>query len=235
MMVVAAMMVGAAAVVIVTVEMETSYLFFRWVNFLEVWGLYIVSSILFTLVNSTIYKGLFRLCMDCSCHAAPLDKVTSKAFRRISSLPLTHCPQTLRIAASVASVSVSLLCFHVKRTSAGLAKCIPPLLTVPCCCWLCTQAHTSAVQTYYSKVNHCLLSFISSAGKIWKGFQEWSTRSPLHQLLIVSRSIFFIQTSNFHHLEAVTYSVFHTLFPAFKLPPLMWKEVAVVLWRWWEQ
>ncbi len=80
----------------------------------------------------TIYNCLVRPCMEYashtwgdSIHTVLLDRVESKDFRHIGSLPLTDCLLRLKSRRTVASLSIFYRCFHA-YCSSELANCMPP-------------------------------------------------------------------------------------------------------------
>ncbi len=101
-----------------------------------------------------------------STHTALLDRAESKAFRLISSPPLTSFFLPLKSRRNVASLSIFYRYFHA-HCSSELANCMPPLLPRPRCTRLSSQAHSYTVQTPYARVNQYLLSFFPFTGQLW--------------------------------------------------------------------
>ena len=106
----------------------------------------------------TIYKGLVRPCMEYashvwggSTHTALLDRVESKAFRLISSPPLTNCLLPLKSRRIVASLSLFYRYFHA-HYSLQLTDCIPYPFPRQRLTRLSSSAHTYSVQIPYARV-----------------------------------------------------------------------------------
>lgn len=74
-----------------------------------------------------------------SSHAAPLDRVQSKASCCITSLPLTDNYLLYKFCLSVVFSSIFYQHHHA-NCSSKLVNCIPPLLMQPCCPWLFTRS-----------------------------------------------------------------------------------------------
>ena len=142
----------------------------------------------------TIYRGLVRPCMEYACHVwggsthtALLDRVESKAFRLISSPPLTSCLLPLKSRRNVASLSIFYRYFHA-NCSSELANCMPPLLPRPRYTRLSLQAHPYTVQTPYARVNQYLHSFIPFTGKLWNSLPA-SVFPPVYDLNAFKRGV----------------------------------------------
>ncbi len=122
-----------------------------------------------------------------STHTALLDGVESKAFRLISSPPLTSCLLPLKSCCSVASLSIFYPYFHA-NCSSELANCMPPLLPRPRCTRLSSQAHSYTDQTPYARVNQYLLSFLPVTGKLWNSLPA-SVFPPVYDLNAFKRGV----------------------------------------------
>ncbi len=85
-----------------------------------------------------------------------------KAFRLISSPPLTDCLQLLEFRRNAASLSVSYRYFHA-YCSSELAACMPPLTHTR----LFIDAPSQAIQIPYARVNQYLYSVIPFTGQLW--------------------------------------------------------------------
>ncbi len=119
------------------------------------------------------YKGLVRPRVEYashvwggSTHCNLLDRVESKAFRYISSPPLTDWLQPLKFRRSVASLSIFYCCIHA-YCSSNVAACMPPLLPLPRCTRLATDAPSHTIQIPYARVNQYLYSFIPFPSQLW--------------------------------------------------------------------
>ena len=142
----------------------------------------------------TLYRGLIRPCMEYashiwggSTHTALLNRVESKAFRLISSPPLTDCLQSLNIRRNVASLSIFYRYFH-GYCSSELANCMPPPLQRPRCTRLATSSHPYSVQPPNARVNQYLHSFIPFTGKLWNSLPD-SVFPPDYDLNFFKREV----------------------------------------------
>ena len=142
----------------------------------------------------SLYRGLIRPCMEYashvwggSTHTALLNRVESKAFRLISSPPLTNCLQSLKFRRNVASLAIFYRYFH-GYCSSELANCMPPPLLRPRCTRLSTYSHPYSVQLPYARVNQYLHSFIPSTGKLWNSLPD-SVFPPSYDLDFFKRGV----------------------------------------------
>ncbi len=110
--------------------------------------------------------------------------VESKAFRLISSPPLTSCLLPLKSRRNGTFLSIFYRYFHA-NCSSELGNCIPPLLPRPRCKRLSSQAHSYTVQTPYARVNQ---SFFPCTGKLWNSLPA-SVFPPVYDLNAFKRGV----------------------------------------------
>ena len=92
-------------------------------------------------------------------HTALLNRMESKTFRLINSLPLTDYLVFLSHRRSGASLSIFYHYFHAECFS-ELANCMPSPFLRPRCTRLSTSSHPYSVHFPNSRVNQYLHSFI---------------------------------------------------------------------------
>ena len=116
------------------------------------------------------YLPMYGAWLSClgvsSTHTALLNRVESKAFRLISSPPLTDCLDSLSHRGNVASLSLFYCYFHADCSS-ELANCMPPLFPQPRCTRLSACSHPYSVHLPNARVNQYFHSFITYTGKLW--------------------------------------------------------------------
>ncbi len=143
----------------------------------------------------TMYRGLVRPCMEYACHVwggsthmSLLDRVESKAFRLIRSLPRTsYLLVPLNSRRDVASLSISCRYFHANCSSV-LANCMPPLLPRPRHTRLSSQAHSYTVLTPFARVNLYHDSFFPLTGELWNRLPA-SVFPPVYDLNAFKRGV----------------------------------------------
>ena len=142
----------------------------------------------------SLYRGLIRPCMEYashvwggSTHTKLLDKVEKKAFRLISSPPLTDCLHSLLHRRGVASLSIFYRYFHA-NCSSELANCMPPPLRRPRPTRLSTSAHPYSVQIPHARVNQYRDSFFPSTGELWNSLPA-SVFPPAYNLNTFKREV----------------------------------------------
>ena len=134
-----------------------------------------------------LYMDLVRPCMEygsyvwgSSTHTVLLDRVESKAFRLINSLPLTDCLDNLSHRRNVAFLSIFYSYFHADCSS-EIANRMPPPLLRPRCTRLSNFSHSYSVHLSIARVNLYLHYFMLSTGKLWNSF-SWSVFPTAHNL-----------------------------------------------------
>ena len=101
-----------------------------------------------------------------SSHTVRLEKVESRAFRLINSLPLTDSLQSLSARRTVASLSLYYRSYN-GHSSSELTSRIPPPLRRARTTRLSTQSHPFAVQLTDPRLNRYALSYMYTTGKVW--------------------------------------------------------------------
>jgi hypothetical protein len=126
----------------------------------------------------TLYVGTIRPCMEYCSHiwgSSPgiklLDRVEAKAFRLISSTPLTDHLPSLSMRREVAALSLFYR-YYFGRCSAELHNCIPPPLVRPRSTRQATQSHKYSVVLYQTRIERYSKSFFPATSVRWNKLPE---------------------------------------------------------------
>lgn len=126
----------------------------------------------------TLYIGTIRPCMEYCSHiwgSSPgvelLDRVESKAFRLISSPPLTDPLPSLSLRRDVASLSLFYR-YYFGRCSTELHNCIPTPLVRPRATRQASQAHKYSVALCQTRIERYSKSFFPAASVRWNSLPE---------------------------------------------------------------
>ena len=125
-----------------------------------------------------LYVGKIRPCMEYCSHIwgnSPgtelLDRVQSKAFRLISSPPLTSALLSLSLRRRVASLSLFYR-YYFGRCSLELQSCVPPPLVRTRSTRQASHAHPFSVTLSQSRIDRFSRSFFPSTSRLWNNLPE---------------------------------------------------------------
>merc|ERR1712002_1268562 len=124
--------------------------------------------------------------------ASLLDRVESKAIRRINDPSFTSSLDSLSLRRKGASLSLFYR-YYFGRCSLELANCIPPLLERPRNTRQASNAHRYSASIANSRINCFNNCFLPSTSKLWNSLPE-SVFSDLYNLSSFKRQVY-------HHLR----------------------------------